>query len=171
MEMKEAAEAYCRVIEAARGAERSTFANEVAMSLSAVVAAAYRLPDVDLDSSTVFVGPGEPISHARWFSRMKDIQSVLEDWDNYWTTHDAYYVDETTGLPDFYLGTLEEKVANLSLADDLADIWRDLQNGLDSLSRGMTLKEVTWDWRLTFGSHWGAHATEALRAIHQQVTD
>jgi hypothetical protein len=122
VEMKEAAEAYCRVIEAARGAERSTFANEVAMSLSAVVAAAYQLPDVDLDSSSVFEDPSEPISHERWFSRMKDIQNVLEGWENYWTTLDAYCVDETTGLPDFSLGTLEEKAANLSLADDLADI-------------------------------------------------
>jgi hypothetical protein len=33
------------------------------------------------------------------------------------------------------------------------------------------LGEVTWDWRFTFRIHWGAHATEALRAIHQQVMD
>ncbi|MCU1509464.1 MAG: hypothetical protein JWQ12_1729 [Glaciihabitans sp.] len=169
--MQEAAEAYCRVIEAASGTDRITFVNEVAVSLSMAVAAAYRLPDLDLDSGSAVEDPHERISPEQWFSRMKDIQRVVEDWDNYWTTINAYRLDDATGLPDPELDTFEEKAANLSLADALADIWRDLRNGLDSLSRGVSPEEVTWDWRFTFKTHWGSHAVDALRAIHQQVTD
>jgi hypothetical protein len=55
-----------------------------------------------------------------------------------------------------------------SLADDLADIWRDLRPGLrawggaDPITRG----DLVFEWRSSFGSHWGQHMADALRAIH-----
>ena len=50
------------------------------------------------------------------------------------------------------------------LADDLADIHRDLTCGL-SLYRDGHTTEAEWEWRHSFQSHWGRHASSALRAL------
>jgi hypothetical protein len=166
MEMRQAVEAYCRVIESARSTDRDHFVTEVAATLSAVLATAYRLPDDavgDIDD--------DGITHEHWYAQMKDVQGVLDGWDNYWTTFAPYNLDPETGLPDPTIGTFEEKVANLSLADALADIWRDVRNGLDYLNRGGDEEEAVGIWGFSFRFHWGARAVEALRAIHQQVTN
>lgn len=59
-----------------------------------------------------------------------------------------------------------EEVSLGSLADDLADIWRDLRAGLDALEGGSQWQDVAWEWRFGLQTHWGRHAVEALRALH-----
>jgi hypothetical protein len=49
-----------------------------------------------------------------------------------------------------------------SMADDLADIYRDAMNALAD-PRG---DRAVWDWKLSFRTHWGHHALAALYAIH-----
>ena len=51
------------------------------------------------------------------------------------------------------------------IADDLADIYRDLKYGLWFYEHGHVPAAV-WEWRTTFGFHWGRHATGALLALH-----
>ena len=51
------------------------------------------------------------------------------------------------------------------VCDDLADIHRDLTSGL-ALYRAGHRAEAVWEWRESFQTHWGAHATSALRALH-----
>ena len=51
------------------------------------------------------------------------------------------------------------------LADDLTDIYIDLKRGLMILETG-TETAAVFDWRCSFGFHWGRHATSALRALH-----
>jgi Domain of unknown function (DUF5063) len=57
-----------------------------------------------------------------------------------------------------------DKVVTGSLADDLSDIYVDLRQGEDFWSHGL-FDEAVWQWRFGFESHWGEHATSALRAI------
>lgn len=55
-----------------------------------------------------------------------------------------------------------------SLIDDLQDIDHDLACGL-AIARGGTNKDLgdaAWEWRMGFFSHWGEHATSALRALY-----
>ena len=52
------------------------------------------------------------------------------------------------------------------LADDLADIWRDLRIGLWAY-RGGDLKAAEAQWRSSFTIHWGRHAADALLALHR----
>ena len=59
--------------------------------------------------------------------------------------------------------TGEPTVADL--ADDLADIWRDLKRGLLLFQAG-NVAAACWQWRQSFWSHWGQHATGALHALH-----
>jgi Domain of unknown function (DUF5063) len=56
-----------------------------------------------------------------------------------------------------------------SLADDLGDIYRDVASGLRAYERGNRAGAV-WEWSLGLQSHWGAHATSAIRALHWWLT-
>jgi hypothetical protein len=63
----------------------------------------------------------------------------------------------------------EEPVVG-DLADDLADIYRDLKAGLWLYDHGAT-REAVWTWRYYFRIHWGRHATNALYALHAWAAD
>lgn len=167
--MDAAAEAYCRVIEAARGSNRVQFASEVARTLAAAVAAAYELVSAGIDEKSLSDAAPEPISHERWLACFADVASVFDVWDDYWTTVDAYLVDAAVGLPHRTSLPPADFTVNLSLADALADIWRHLKQGLTALHEGVPAEDVAWAWQFSFQTHWGAHAVEALRAIHAQV--
>jgi hypothetical protein len=62
--------------------------------------------------------------------------------------------------------TLEpEQPVAASLADDLDDIRADLRRGLRLFDAGRA-EAACWEWRLSFRSHWGAHLTNAQRALY-----
>jgi hypothetical protein len=52
-----------------------------------------------------------------------------------------------------------------SIADDLADIYRDVVTGLRAHQQGDKAGAV-WEWSFGLHSHWGAHATAAIFALH-----
>jgi hypothetical protein len=56
------------------------------------------------------------------------------------------------------------------LADDLADIYRDLADGLAKWRRGER-EGAAWAWQFQFACHWGEHLTSALRALHALAFD
>jgi len=63
----------------------------------------------------------------------------------------------------------EEPVVG-DLADDLADIYRDLSEGL-ALSDAGHLPEAEWTFLNSFQSHWGRHASSAIQALHCWFAD
>lgn len=52
-----------------------------------------------------------------------------------------------------------------SIADDIADIYRDVVTGLRAFQAGHEAQAL-WEWRSGFRQHWGNHATSAIRALH-----
>jgi hypothetical protein len=58
----------------------------------------------------------------------------------------------------------EEPVVG-SIADDIADIYRDVVTGL-RLDQSGERPEAIWQWSFNFRHHWGEHATGAIRALH-----
>lgn len=52
-----------------------------------------------------------------------------------------------------------------SVADDVNDIYTDVAAGL-RLYEGGNRVAALWEWTFSFASHWGAHATGAIRALH-----
>jgi hypothetical protein len=50
------------------------------------------------------------------------------------------------------------------LHDDLADVWRDIREGLAAYAAG-DRDSACWQWSFSFGNHWGEHAAEALRVL------
>jgi Domain of unknown function (DUF5063) len=58
------------------------------------------------------------------------------------------------------------------LADDLADIYRDVKPGLRrwNITADEYLGDIVWDWQFHFTSHWGEdHAVAALGYLHHLV--
>ncbi|MEA2690774.1 MAG: hypothetical protein QOJ16_161 [Acidobacteriota bacterium] len=56
------------------------------------------------------------------------------------------------------------------LADDVADIYRDIVEGLRLYEAGHP-REALWQWVFNLTFHWGAHATSAMRALHWYLSD
>ena len=65
--------------------------------------------------------------------------------------------------------TATEPVMN-SLADDLADIYRDVKAAL-SLYEARHFTDAAWDWRFNFQIHWGQHLVGAQRALHEYFSE
>lgn len=62
-----------------------------------------------------------------------------------------------------------EDTVTADLADDLADIWRDVKTGLvlyDAGDRG----GAEWQWVFNYSAHWGHHATAALYALQTWIS-
>ena len=70
----------------------------------------------------------------------------------------------------FNPGDLEEAPVTGDLADDLADIYRDIKSGLFLHEAGHTV-EAIWDWKQTYMTHWGRHITSAIHAIYCRLAD
>jgi hypothetical protein len=51
------------------------------------------------------------------------------------------------------------------IADDIADIFRDVRNGLWYFDTGR-LPDAAWEWAFGFQSHYGRHAAGAVRILH-----
>jgi hypothetical protein len=58
----------------------------------------------------------------------------------------------------------EEPVVG-SVADDIADVYRDVVTGMRHFQAGRRA-EALWEWTFSLQSHWGEHATGAIRALH-----
>jgi Domain of unknown function (DUF5063) len=154
MQMREEAERYCSLIERAGSMEQRAFGAALAGSLADLLCAASHLPDVEPTETQLPDGPDEEQRRARFAA----VQQVLDGWADYWTTLAAH-------------GDEASEAVLLPLADDLTDIWRDLKQGLIALEAGAPSEDVTWEWRFGFYTHWGRHATEALRALHSHLAD
>jgi hypothetical protein len=71
------------------------------------------------------------------------------------------------GVDDPSLPEPSQTVAG-SLADDLVDIAADLKRGFAFWDRNdhVSMLDAVWNWRFLWEIHWGAHAVDAIRAIH-----
>ena len=54
------------------------------------------------------------------------------------------------------------------ISDDLADIWRDVKEGLLEIDRGKetSTMEAVWHWRFSFETHWAHHVAGASAALN-----
>jgi len=78
---------------------------------------------------------------------------------------------EESALYSFVFDPFETSNPNVVMSDlraDLREIYDDLGRGLAvwDQAQGSAQRDAAWDLRFDFGSHWGRHATDALRAVH-----
>ncbi len=125
--------------------------NRVRVAVAEVLAAGWRLPEVE-------PGPDEfevpEISHEEWHRVFAGVQEWIGEFEYYSTNQ-------------VLRGRGTRKVTTGSVADDLADIWRDLRSSLEAERQGMSWRDAAWQARLDLDTHWGTHAVEVLRALHR----
>lgn len=153
-EFVETAGQYCSLIEGHPQYPVREFLKRVRELLPVLYARALRLPDFASTHKSSY----RDITHEQWREMFDRLREFLGPHDQYCEIYDPIKKD------------VEAAVVS-SLSDDLADIWRDLKNGLmhwDSVS-GST--DIVWEWHFSFHGHWSDHAVDALRAINWLVED
>jgi hypothetical protein len=161
------AEEYCRLMEGHTAMDGISFLRAVHGLLPRLYAAGLALPvtdilfdseDADEDESeeTVPEAP-EPTrdpdrgAHEEWRALYLSLGALIGERNFYREVFDPYE-------------PVTEAEVTGSLADDLADIYRDLRAGLRKWERGES-GEALWEWRFHFEGHWSEHLTGALRAL------
>ena len=143
-EMVGAAESYCQLIDRTGEAQdewlESLFSLMPRLHLAVTELAAcdngdLPLPDVDLDQR---------------FELYSRLCKVLGDRDSYWLEFDA---------------SPEEMHMSGSLADDLTDIYFDLQQGLQLLDEAWP-QQAAQVWQSSYRMHWGQHLVDAERHLY-----
>lgn len=154
---------YCELIESRSTFDRSGFVSRVYALLPELIAEAIRLPQVhfaddeneEQETRLEHFREKTKMTRKEWQELHRSLEEQLAGWDRYTKVFDPR--TETVAI-------------DTSLADDLADIYQDLKNGLllaecPEVDRA----DVVFDWRLLFACHWGRHATSALCVIHLQM--
>jgi hypothetical protein len=144
------AEAYVALIDQAD--DRSSLLGELAFVLPSLYSAGVRLPDVSPETDD---GPVAESRFEDWQLIRGRLDWLLGDGDLYWA------IDPS--------GSAEQEPVAGSLSDDLADIYLDVNEGLNLLAAGGSEVDAVWEWRFSFWSHWGIHAADAIRVIHARV--
>jgi Domain of unknown function (DUF5063) len=152
---------FCAVIDSASNIQRAELLVKVYRMLPTLIGEAMHLPDVESrdndgqkieanSSRGLLAGAGQ---HQReWENLYNSMKENLGDWDSY------YKVFDPTQDKEALFGTL---------ADDIADIYLDLKEGLPFMeTHPARPEEAIWIWRMLFYSHWGKHAMDAMLTIH-----
>jgi len=151
---------FCSVVDSASGMERTELLLQIYRILPKLIDEAISLPEVKLsDSDDPQGGNSQPAFQVKvrqhvqeWDQLYNLLKKRLGDWDRYSQVFDP---------------TEDNEAIFGSLADDIADIYLDLKEGLvPSETHGTPPEDIIWSWRLLFYSHWGKHAMDALLAIH-----
>jgi uncharacterized protein DUF5063 len=122
---------------------------EALQTLSDLYGAALRLPDVDVHDA-----PEPP-------SQTKNERQRLAK--NLATLPFQYYWEVFT--PTDIEGNKEPEPVSADLFDDVLDIYGDIASGLWLYDQNH-FEAAVFNWRLTFGIHWGRHLVSALHALH-----
>ena len=110
---------------------------------------------------------------ARLYVAALGLREATPDWDVEGPTESEWKLmcKRFGALPFNYYSCVDPHVVPVKepfvgdLADDLADIWRDLKKGLTAYRTG-DLTAAEGIWLFNFNVHWGRHATDALLALH-----
>jgi hypothetical protein len=147
---------YCETLDSPIK-DRDEWIERLLRTLAALYAAAFALPDVSAEECDCDVPNGLRVQHEEWHALWSRLGDALGDARYHWA-----YFDPTEPR-----SSQEEAIIH-DLADDLADIYRDVQFGLRALEVNVEgyVPEAIWEWRYSFQHHWGHHAVSALRALH-----
>ncbi len=151
----EVASRFCSLVDSAKDFNRNEFATEVYRILPKLIDEAIGLPDVESSEHH------EP--------KAKNVRQRVEEWDWLYNSLKEKF-REWDAYRQVFDPTRDSEAIHGSLADDIADIYRDLKEGLDlKEARRSEPEDSIWGWRIGFYSHWGKHAIDALLAIHFQL--
>lgn len=139
-------------------ADASQWPEAVLSALAQLYAAAFRLPEVDIEDDTLDIPDALDVTDDERRSVFGFVQDILGLREIYW----AYY-DPSEPLDADVQPSLD------GLADDLDGIYGDIKPGIRAWETGNDafLEAIIFDWgSVLFHCHWGLHAVSAMRALH-----
>lgn len=147
------AERFCAVVDSARDVNKEDLILAVYRLLPELIGEAVSMPVVESSDSTHHTKcKGAVLTDQQWAELYSLLKEKLGNWDIYFHVFDP---------------TKDQEAIRGSLADDIADIYRDLKKGLVCHhSDCKSADDILWEWRFLFYSHWGDHAMSALRTVH-----
>lgn len=167
------AEEYCALVDRRTELGVGHFLHATHVLLPRLYSAALALPAVEADDGDPDEGDGDGddgadrVDVAALLAQGRRDSMPHETWRDLYRSLGALIGPERVHYAevfDPYAEPAETPVIG-SLADDLADVYRDLADGLAKWRRGER-EAALWQWRFQFTAHWGEHATGALRALH-----
>jgi len=159
------AQRFCSLVDTASNMGRAELVAEIYRILPSLIGEAMKLPNVHPSEKVGQIAPtGKPallsndrMTHGEWTQLYNFFKEQLADWDLYRQVFDP---------------TKDQDTVVGSLADDLADIYRDLKEGLVlNETHQASPEDIIWEWRFSFYSHWGKHAIDALQTIHCRISE
>jgi hypothetical protein len=155
-----AAQTYCSLIE---GSKANEFAKEIWLenvlaALAQLYAAAHALPEVESQETAHPADDLFDVGKDEWQSIYQSVGRTLGKAGAYWCYFDPNQPPDAKDEP--ILG---------DLADDLADIYRDVKPALRAweANQDTWLREAVFTCgNVLFVGHWGRHAVNAIRALH-----
>ncbi|MGA9473061.1 MAG: DUF5063 domain-containing protein [Terriglobales bacterium] len=144
---------FCTVVDSTPRLERVQLLSRIYEVLPRLIHQGIVLPVV----SPTAVDDLEEIKRSRvkqeeWGQLYESLKEKLGDWNLYWQVFDP---------------TKDSEAVHGSLADDIADIYRDIKEGLRLRDPDLPLqRDAVWGWRFGYYSHWGQHAINALYTAH-----
>jgi len=142
------ARAFCNLIAGHEHIPLRHFLHSAHQSLPALYALGLQLPGICPEHEASYTR----VSVEEWRRLFRSLSTRLGDRVHYSGVFDAY--DRRDG---------QALIGNL--ADDLADVHADLENGLRCWRAG-DHENAVWEWHFMLECHWGEHATDAIRALY-----
>jgi hypothetical protein len=152
---------YCDIVDSSSSFEKSELLNRIYEVLPALIDAAIHLPDA---GTLLDVAEDQENKHS-----VDAHRTLSSDPD---VKHNRYRsLKEKLGDTDTYRMVFnaagDDAAIHGSLADDITDIYLDLKDGLVLMEKNTSApQDALWEWRFGFDSHWGHHAMNALKTIH-----
>lgn len=156
-DFRHTAERFCSLLES-KPDNADKWVEDILATLAMLYACGHSLPTVSLNEESNDYGDEFQVDDAEWGRVYSVVQTALGTQTIYWAYFD----------PSEPPNSLEEPILG-DLADDLADIYRDIKPGLRAWvdSDDLMLPKIIFDWKEPlFSSHWGVHAVSAIRALH-----
>ncbi len=122
--------------------------NRIHCATAELISSALNLPAVEPDTTNV---SDVPFDAEAWGELLRTLKQKLGPLDTYWGIFDS---------------TTKSEPFQASLAGDLSEIYFDLKDNLQLEKTGVPRGDLLWDLRESFQTHWGRHATDALKAMY-----
>jgi hypothetical protein len=147
---------FCELLEV-QSINSDRWVEQILKALSELYSSAHHLPDNEISDGTLDEESYD-VNNNEWKVIFDRVASIFGEQRYYWEYFD----------PSEPIDANNEPVVG-DLADDLADIYRDIKPGLCAwdVVNDELLADVVFDWKYpNFGSHWGDHALSAMRVLH-----
>ncbi len=152
------AQAFCHLV--VQPTTHSSWLSTLLSNTLGLYAAGLALPDVTISNFDEDVEAPFSVSQEEWHNVWQQVGETLDVDRWYWPM-----------VPGINPMGEQQEVHVSDLADDLADVYRDITPGLRYWQTGtdMGRPSVIWQWKTDFAMHWGNHAIVALGILHHLI--